>query len=1638
MPNEFRDRLEHVVLLASDLKQEPAIAAALAQTPGLGDQDVTAVAGAARGRNYRNWLESLSPERRTQEWNRLGANERNLAQAAGYDALRPGANPAPMPVPAAPAAPAERGGFAGLLDDVVGGITKARDVVWEAGADVLDAAGAPLRAVQHVQRAGMVLGSEIGLGETHSALAGWSLGIKGWIEGTGDWSRAWRESEFGEKTYDQNALNNVRGTYDRVTFDLAKRIAEGEGPDSIRNSAKSPDELDMYNNMLNNPVLQDAVDALHGSKLSVGRVVARDLGIDPTNAWFTAVSGSVDFTNAMFLDPLLVGGKFAKTVNAARYGVAGPSVQRIADLFEKSSNPLTASSNVRRYWKGALPSVNALIAKQDGKAVGDAFNEISTNYKRALPMLNDIRDYAKSNGKESLEIDDIKHFFMGQHGALNLMLGQPAHRALLMPKQGVIQKYIGDSIRNGVRAGWIGALEKPSQFVANRLYGALDELEGGYKYTHVVADELVDGLDTMTAKQRMLAIKKKIPTLVNDGRTYERQNKDGSWYPVRIDKIAPSSILAGKVRIRENNMDMLEEQGRALARLRDESKTYRAAMFASRLVEKTPAGKKGRLQLDSSDAPKIIYNLARAYLPRWHANQVAGAFTASDINGKMLVYKGLLHTMGEAAGITRHLDGTIDEEGVKWLQKYVDEIDELGTPSSKRAYSAVEGNDVIREGSKDALFESQFATDVALPSFREMHDLAARKGIASALGHAVTYRHLDTFMERFWRPSVLIRPALAFRNSLEEVTLHGFAHGAGDFVKGQYARRLADKAVKQQMKQGYAGEITGPLAEIGRKVDADSLRYMDEYVEHDGHLEYMEGMRDQNVRAINNRESGVGVEEWRGERRGVKQAEIRFRNIGDYTVKDATGGDGAARWATELGMKLASSELGKAALFDIEDRARAIESMQDLILSPGFQRNQEYSRMFKTALGGATDPASKREAARVWAERAYNDIHHLLSDRSGQLNQDLINDLRVIAPSGRVVVNRQALTRERLSQVPEDLRPAHVIAPDTTLVEPNSSGWWTRQVERGYEWTGKLTGVLGKNAIYHANYLDARKGMAAWEQQLVDDYFVRIVNQKGLNLSDPEMAAQVAEARDVARNQAAATLVKQALRAAEMRTLAYVDNPDIRSQASVILRNVVPFQRAQEEFFRRWARNFRHNPESLRKMSMLWEGAEHSGAIERDEEGNAVFVYPATRQAQELMHKVGSTFGWNWAMSPVPHRFTSQVRFLNQGLDPKNVLPSFGPVAAMPMKSMEWMFPESVGLRTANRAVFGDQAANSGALGSVMPTFARRIYESGILGNDSEQLASAMKQAAVYMEAAGRTPPEGAPPNVLEDYQDDLRTWSRVHLFMRAIFGTTAPAAPGEMGTAAEAPIGPALTGPGGDPGVWMSQHRLIDEFRRKYYPTIESEFRGEVQRLSGQYGEQGYTMALANWIRTRPNELPFTVGKSEAEFGGYVPATREAGNFFDQNRELFRNFPAAAVLFMPQGKGEFDMDVYRSQLGSELRRRKDFETFARDLKLVGNLQTYYDMKEKYGAEEAAARSAGNAAGARDIASRWTAAAKVFKASHPAVGSYLDDYQARKQDRDRVMKELQDMIDSNSMPDIEGKRHITGSGRRLPHSADES
>src|SRR3954468_12615367 len=107
----------------------------------------------------------------------------------------------------------------------------------------------------------------------------------------------------------------------------------------------------------------------------------------------------------------------------------------------------------------------------------------------------------------------------------------------------------------------------------------------------------------------------------------------------------------------------------------------------------------------------------------------------------------------------------------------------------------------------------------------------------------------------------------------------------------------------------------------------------------------------------------------------------------------------------------------------------------------------------------------------------------------------------------------------------------------------------------------------------------------------------------------------------------------------------------MRSQMSVVTRNLAPFWFAQEQFYKRWVNIAKHSPEAFREAQLVMMGLRHSGVVHTDDQGNDYFIYPGPSVVQNAISKgVVHLFGKKVSL-PLPVGFSGQVRFATPGLE---------------------------------------------------------------------------------------------------------------------------------------------------------------------------------------------------------------------------------------------------------------------------------------------------------------------------------------------------------------------------------------------------
>lgn len=1010
--------------------------------------------------------------------------------------------------------------------------------------------------------------------------------------------------------------------------------------------------------------------------------------------------------------------------------------------------------------------------------------------------------------------------------------------------------------------------------------------------------------------------------------------------------------------------------------LTPEARRSRLGLVVRRLSTKVPEQAKLRLS-----HPESAFEIHRAAMmtgmPKYWADQIAATYLSAPAGARRRIEKGMLDTVLETAA-----NGSDSVRA--WAAQYLDDANDLAT---NRAYG-IGGRDAkVINGVKRALAitDNQLTDAVAMPSFTDVYAHTARMGVLDRIGGASHADAVEWYMAKAFRPGVLLRPALAIRNFGEEVLSHVLREGAPDYLRARSAlsattteegrllrtltaslepaevdRLLNNPTVegltKATLRERLRSVTIDPAAKGKRALAAriggsDMETYLDELS-----LDASAQASLARSAVLNTERGGLGYIQQEKEtlqrvKRGGKMVTVSLTSAGSYRQRATAGLDGAARLHRQL-VDIVDSKVTRAAL-DVWDDPQAPERLADFILSDDFKAARAASeRMIVDPLPeGLSRAAAERAAALDWANTVIGHVRDHVTDADGVIVDDLLEPLR----RGEVpsIGTLDALER----------KPPHVVSKDVMLLASpdnliqNITQWGFGKVGEWVDWASR-------QPLFLVNYADARRAQSGVEAALVE--------QMG------EKAAKK-------------LLVNQATERAIEDMLRYADNPDVRSQASVIMRNIVPFWRAQEEFYVRWAHTLVHEPEAIRKGQLLMHGMRHSGFVQKDNQGRDYFVYPAPGFVQGAIRRV---FG-----APdlgVPYQFRGQVQYLNQGLDPRGVVPNVGPLVSIPLNLLAEKVPET---GSVIAAIVGEQGIGRSPLDAVTPTLVRRAMD--VVGKDTNQLASAKLQ---FIQAAAAEDPDGSKGLFLRSdataeqkqlFFQRADRWARAITAMRFVYGLSAPATPQAGDLAPTAAL------------------------QRDGLRTIADEFR--IMLSSGVPFEE----AVSTFIARHPDGTPWTVSKSESTVTGNLPATEKAGEWLSANRDLVGTYKRLVPFLIPSDPGEFDPNAYRLQLAYDLRQRKDGQQFYADIALSGVLGKYYDDKDRKDAALEQALAEGHTALAQEIRRTWSVYLEDFRARNPLFADYQAQSGQRVRERENVLTDWKNAAVTGALPDTPGARAIS-------------
>jgi hypothetical protein len=1357
-------------------------------------------------------------------------------------------------------------------------------------------------------------------------------------------SAAWEKSnDNGELLYNEGRIAKATQKYGPARIKVVQQVTEGKALADIIASG-TPEEKEIASLAAQNkdPLWQDAYDAVFASKYSPGRQVANALlpeGLEGSGFLYKGISGFVDTVFA-FVDPTLALGKAKKAYDAINYSIikiAGSPKKldqafnnpKVVEFFNQYGNDLDALSKARKS-KDVVASTEAM-----------------TKLRRLAPEFGPaaIDEFVKAGIKDA---DTAKNFFQNGVDMLAIFKGQAARETPLIPRLTAGRKARVAAL---TATSKVFDIDKVGQKLVRSLYGIGPQF-----------DDIVTGITGRS--EDIAALEKQVGRL---------KGPDGA------------------VRFTENQI---------LGRL---------DRFAAKFT-RVPNPTSTVFDVMAPDAVDQIYRTARLTNSRYHSKIIAEAFAAGDEGQRMQITKGLWNTIFSTRGVRK------GDPGKTFMEQFA------GRGLEKRYAADVvidgvrKGNPAEFAGEQMALFPYQLSSSMVIPSIVDLDRLTARQGLVSRIVGASHNKWVDKITSG-WSFLTLAGPRFAIRNAIEDDIFY-LARGRNpwDMVKGRlWSTRIrtgkgvgAEDTALEKFKSTVWSTKPGELGAINKFVKADEVAEFSAKIaaatnENEVRAVMAEAVLRNKLAYKLDKKSAKIVEELvrygnlddlladvsEGAKNGVRGGG-RYSNIADdvnrYGKMEAITIDGKAYkrsvgdkaftnynpvaneqakvgWLFQISV-MANDELGSIAVRYMKDENKAIAEMKKYLSTLPKRDRDRFQLYFKD--GGNID---------THAQRAYIAARNVFSKKNGDLNEDLLNAVVKVNKDGTVKVSAKEL---RLADLPNDpkLAPEYISGP--TLV-PVSEGdnFAASFFDKGWDAMGEANARWSREPIVLNEVIRFRKELddAGYTQKVIND-FTKGKTGEAYNKAYKSAMRRVNDtAEDLAKDSA----------------LAYVDNPAVRSQLAMSSRNFARFYRATEDFYRRFYRTTRYNPEAITRASLTYDGIAHSGFVQTDDSGEQYFFYPGTTAMYQAVNKVMSAFGQEGAIkAPMPIEFAAKLKMITPSSNPDSLFPTFaGPLSAITIKGISNLVP---GLDKLDRIALGVYGEDQPMMNAVLPAHVNRFISLMDKNERNSQFASAFRKAAAYLEATGHglrpkvDPKTGQEipitPGEMEQYQNKLEASTFTSLVTRFIAGFFTPA--------------PPQTTLKSDIAKWVRQNG-------------ETNFKQTWNNLVIKTGS--YDKAMEEWIRLFPDQVPYTISESESNVVAIISANDKANKWIDDNKELLKKYPEAASFFIPK-EGEFDFNAYKLLINMGLKQSKLMKDYLRQVNTAFDENFYYTQKDLYEAELAITT---NDYQKRQLKEQWENWSKSFKGARPALQEELGKGAEKAIQRTQALNDLSLML---SNPDI--------------------
>jgi hypothetical protein len=1413
---------------------------------------------------------------------------------------------------------------------------------------------------------------------------------------------AWdKANDKGDKVFNDGRIENAREKYGQVAVDLAMRIKAGEEPEKIW-ATSTPEQrkylmLDDKNNKTI-PGIDDVeearglwnetLDEVDRAKFSPGRQLANLIlpeELEKNKLIYSLTSGATDAVFRLRADPFVVASKIKSLYTIAKYSleVVGSSKAKINAYFSEDK--------AINFWNNYGAKLDALTkAQKAGRQVE------ATALRRDIEImapefgLEVVRAFQKS---DVVDANTAKAFFLNTEEAVSVLKGSAGRKRVILPTLDAGRKA---RIALVTEADKFINLDKFAPRIVDDFYGNPPDTDG-------IVKALSEDATTIGKKVRE----------AQDKKNFARY--PSSYIALRIDRFKAKFNIA-------------------------------------------PLFKDDTFDVTAADASTQVYRLSRLVMTKQDSKLIAETFeSVDDIGKRKEMVKGLWETIAEARGlnlteagqkVTRVATGKGDARFS--VGNFGDDFADIGAIPSDYSSLMTTPNivDIDRAAARSGLIGRMlnqankewvdkmtgywsFLT-LAGPRYairNATEDLMVHLAIGGSPWGLAKSRYLstrvNTALEAARKTDGFVDSPLgtimrmlnkdevdkyaaeiasvddAIRTAKEEI---GIKSEAMRITKDPAEKqRLADEIadLKETTKGGAVNQtrliMTKALTSgrINRLRKSMGLKPMFEeeaaiLAEHlvygnidntiglvsEGGFNFATGGDFVTRSTIFTRSHGV-----RSEALTISDPRVRkvTRAKGDAGYAPVSLGNlddsSMITWLFRINY-YANDELGAIAVANLDNKDVAISKIMEwMYKNPGFRKEAQL----------AARGIDERQQAEIVYRRAKEifEKRGATAESVKEVNLDLLNKIRVKNEEGDWVISGK-LSLDDLPQVADDM-PEYVLGPK--LVPISDSGNVTAStISKGWTWLGMANARLSREPIVFEEIIRLRKSMK--ESGLEEQYVASVVSK----IENPT-PTKIAKATERAKRQFAEIVEERAV----ATTLAYVDNPLIRTQIAFSARNFSRFYRATEDFYRRIYRVVRYNPMAIRKASLTFDGLSHNGWIQEDDQGEKYFVYPGVepiyRAVQAAMVGLGVPGEFK---TPFPVEFGAQVKMLTPSLNQDSLIPTFnGPLAGVSIKLLSNIVDVFGAPGAADKITelgLGKYSVGQDFVSSFLPAHVNRLYQTMDKDERDSQYASAWRKAVTYLEAGGHGLPKKfdplgnpIPPTIQEqeEYRQRVKNTVLSILGTRFVAGFFAPASP---------------------------QIQLKDDMAAWIRDNDRVNFKQAWNALLDEYPGD-YDAAMAKWVELFPNAIPFTIPESEKKTVAIIKYAEESGAFVEQNKDLFEKYPQGAAFLIPHKSG-FSWDAYKTMKDMGLKYNKRVDDYLREVQTAADLQTYYAKKNEYESSLKSMITDTERTMARRQFTDW---ATTFKAGRPLVQEELAQGGKKAIERMNAISDLREMLNDKSV-----------------------